>query len=197
MKALVSVCLAGLLLSGCAFGNRDADLSYPPPTESGVVSTAEASTAPEPRGVIYLEDFEDLRPDKNVVGHVRNGFGMKTAEVIATRDVTEWVREALSHELEAAGYRVEDAGGASADAMTLSGDVIRVYCDAYLSYDGEVTLRVEATRAGEGLIDRSYSGSGSAGLNLAATGDSYSQSLSLALRAALQELISDLAAQGA
>ena len=193
MKVIVSACLLGLMLSGCAFGNRQAALDYPPPAETEVVSSAQASTAPASRGVIYLAGFEDLRPDKDVVGHVQNGFGMKTADVIAQREIPEWVQAALTYELEAAGYSVDDAEAAPSDATTLSGDVIRVYCSAYFAFDGEVTLRVEANKAGETLLDRSYSGTGSAGANFAATGDGFSESLSLALRAALQQVIAELA----
>ncbi len=193
MKKLISACLLGIVLSGCAFGERQANLNYPPHEESGLVSLAQASATSGSRGVIYLENFGDLRSDKKIVGQVRNAFGMKTGEVIAVGDVSEWVRDALAHELRAAGYRVEERAAGPTDATTLSGDIIRVYCDAYFSYDGEVTLWVEAKKAGQNLLERGYSGTGSAGLNLAATGDSYSESLSLALRAALQQVLSDIA----
>ena len=193
MKVFVSACLLGLMVSGCAFGNREAALDYPPPAPTEVISSAQASTVPAARGTIYLADMEDLRPDKSVVGHVQNGFGMKTADVIAQREVPEWVRTALTYELEAAGFTVEEGDAAPSDATTLSGDIIRVYCSAYFEFDGEVTLRIEASKAGETLFDQSYSGTGSAGTNFAATGDGFSESLSLALRATLQQVVAQLA----
>jgi hypothetical protein len=98
----------------------------------------------------------------------------------------------VAYELKLAGYRVEERAAAPADAIALSGDILCVYCSASFTYDGDVTLQVEAKRAGRHLLDRSYSGTGSAGANLAATGDSYSKSLSLALRAALQKVLVDL-----
>ena len=193
MKRVVFACLLGLMLSGCAFGNREAVLDYPPPEPTGMVSSAQASTDGAARGTIYLMDMEDLRPDKSVVGHVQNGFGMKTADVIAKREVPEWVRDALTYELEAAGFTVAEGEAAPSDATTLSGDIIRVYCSAYFEFDGEVTLRIEASKEGETLFDQSFSGNGSAGTNFASTGDGFSESLSLALRAALQQVVAQLA----
>ncbi len=192
MKVLISACLLGIALTGCAFGDRHAKLDYPPSEGSGLVTSAQASPASGSRGVIYLEDFRDVRPDKEIVGHVKNGLGMKTAKVIATRDVTEWVHDAVAHELKAAGYGVEERAAAPDDAIILSGDILFVYCSASFTYDGDVTLQVEAKRAGRHLLDRSYSGTGSAGVSFAATGDSYSESLSLALKAALQKVLLDL-----
>ena len=185
--------VAGSLLAGCAFGERQANLAYPPVADEDLISSAEA--APGARGgTVYIEDFEDIRSSTMLVGHVRNGLGMKTAEVVAQRDVPEWVHEALVLELKESGYQVMD-GVAPAGQTTISGDIVRVYCDAYLTYDGEVTLRMEATKEGQSLVQNTYTGTGSAGISWAATGDSYSQSLSLALQSALRQFLADLGEQ--
>jgi uncharacterized lipoprotein YajG len=181
--------IAGSLAAACAFGERQAHLGYPPEPDAALVSSAEAALAS--RGIVYIGNFGDVRSSKMIVGHVRNGFGMKTAEVVAQRDVPGWVREALAHELKASGYQVMD-GVAPEDGATISGDIIRVYCDAYFTYDGEVTLRMETGRAGQSLVKNVYTGTGSAGLNWGATGDSYSESLSMALQSALRKFIADL-----
>lgn len=199
-RHVISVlCLLGV--SACAFGDRRANLSYPPAEsddEVAVVSTAQAREATRAsRGMIILAAFSDRRPDKKIVGHVRNGFGIKTAEVLAQNDVREWVEKAIAWELENAGYEVtrEAPEGASESAAVLSGDVVRVYCDAYFSYDGEVILQAVLTKNGEILSDRSYSGQGSVGLNWAATAESYAQSLALALQQALIQLLSEINSQ--
>lgn len=193
MKAVRLVLLLAVLglAGGCAFGERQAKLGYPPQDSGGVVSSAEAAPAAAGRGTVYVGRFEDIRPDKKVVGHVRNGFGMKTAEVVAQRDVPEWVHEALVDELKVAGYQVVE-GAAPTDAAAVSGAIIRVYCDAYFNYDGEVTLRVDASKAGQRIVGQTYTGKGSAGVSWAATGDSYSESLSYALQDALRQFIAEL-----
>lgn len=188
---IAAILIVGGLAPGCAFGERQASLAYPPRVEDeALVSSAQAASAAG-SGTVYIRNFSDLRPDKRIVGHVRNGFGMKTAEVVAQRDVPKWVHDALAHELKASGYQVLE-GAAPAGGATISGDIVRVYCDAYFTYDGEVTLRIEYGKAGQSLVQNVYKGTGSAGLNLAATGDSYSQSLSMALQSALRQFIADL-----
>jgi hypothetical protein len=188
---VVALIVTGGVLSGCAFGDRQADMAYPPAPEESSMAAA-AAPASTPRGAIYVGAFEDIRLDKTIVGNVRNGFGMKTAKVIPQRDVTVWVRDALVYELEAAGYTVVDGAAAPTGTAVLSGDILRAYCDVYFTYDGLVILRIEARNNGRALLNQSYSGTGSTGLNWAATGDSFSESLALALQAALQEFLADL-----
>ncbi len=133
-----------------------------------------------------------MRLEKSSVGHISNLLGMRTAEVIATRDISEWVHSALTYELTAAGYRVEKGDPAPPGATSLSGEILYVYCDALASYRGHVVLQVHARRGGRYLLDQKYRGFGSAGANWVGTGDSYSQSLSLALRETLQRVLYDL-----
>lgn len=194
--AAVVFCLAGL--SACAFGDRQANLTYPPAASDGAMAAdTTAPAAAGSRGQIFLATFSDLRPDKQLVGHVKNTYGMKTAKVLAQNDVRLWVEDAIAWELENAGYEVirgtpDEAPGSGA---VLSGDVIRVYCSAYFSYDGEVTVKATLTKNGDTLLDRAYTGQGSVGVNWAATGESYSQSLSLALRQAMIQLMSEINSQ--
>ncbi len=192
-----AVLVAGGLLSGCAFGDRQAALEYPPAADQGATdaNAAEVPAAPASRGTVHVGDFEDIRPDRTIVGNVRNGFGMKTAKVIPQRGVSAWVRDALAWELDAAGYTVVDGATAPAGAAALSGDVLRAYCDMYFTYDGQVVLRIEARKDGQVLLNRSYSGSGSVGIAWAGTGDSFSESLGLALQEALRQFVADLGSQ--
>ena len=62
----------------------------------------------------------------------------------------------------------------------------------YLSYTGQVSLIVKASKEGTVLLNKSYSGEGSAGLAWAMTEESYSQSLALALASALKQFVADL-----
>ena len=99
--------VSAVLLSGCAFGTRQPTLIYPPAVESGEKSVAHAAVTPSPKNVrIVLKPFTDQRSDKKVVGTVRNAFGMRTADVIPTNSVTDWVTQALGTELRNNGYTV-------------------------------------------------------------------------------------------
>jgi hypothetical protein len=187
---IATVLILGSLAAGCAFGERQASLAYPPATDKALISSAEA--APTSRGrEMYIGIFGDVRPNKMIVGNMRNTLGWKTAEVVAQRDVPGWVREALAYELKASGYQVMD-GVAPEGGATISGEIVQVYVDSHLTYDGEVTLRMEFGKAGQSLIQRVYTGTGSAGLVVVGAGERFSRSLSIALQSALRQFIADL-----
>lgn len=178
-------------LAGCAFGTRQASLTYPP---AGVQQAAVADAATK-NTTIILNKFSDERSDKSVVGTVRNGFGMRTADVVASSDVSDWVTKAVGTELRANGYRVVSASPETINdpkAVVVSGSVLNAFCDMYMSYTGQVSLLTKVTKGSNGMIAKHYSGEGSAGLAVAATGESFAESLSLALRDALKKFMADL-----
>ena len=192
-----SVCLAlAILLTGCAFGTRQATLVYPPAGKSLAKVGAPAEAKPEARETkVLLVQFRDERSDKSVVGTVRNGFGMRTADVVSTNDISDWVTKSLRSELQARGLSVvSEAPPASADArsVTVSGEILNVFCDMYMSYTGQVSLVVRVSGKDGEIFNKHYAGEGSAGLAVAATGESYAQSLALALSVALKKFVADL-----
>lgn len=183
-------------MAGCAFGTRQPTLVYPPQTDAEGGSVAHAADPQAHRDVeIVLHPFVDQRSDKKVVGTVRNAFGMRTADVIPTNSVSEWVTEAVAVELQGHGYTViRDAPPDSWRSGTarLSGEISNVFCDMYFSYTGQVSLLTKITKDGKELLNKHYAGEGSAGLAVAATSESYSQSLALALSSALKNFLADL-----
>jgi hypothetical protein len=188
--------IAAIFLAGCAFGTRNATLNYPPKAESGVISAAQAATKPAPKNVqIVLGAFSDQRTDKKVVGTMRNGFGMRTADVVAMNSVPDWVSQAMKVELENSGYSVVTAAGddsAAGASAVVSGEILNVFCDMYLSYTGQVSLVARVSKDGKEVLNKHYSGEGSAGLAVAGTAESFAQSLSLALAVAVKQFVAEL-----
>lgn len=189
--------LSTAILSGCVLGTREPTLHYPPKAEPDAVPAAHAAVKPAARNVrIVLDPFVDQRADKKVVGTTRNAYGMKMADVVPKNSVPDWVMEAMKTELRNNGYVVEPgaAGNASAtgSSATVSGEILNVYCDMYMSYTGQVSLIARVRRDGKEVLNRHYSGEGSAGLAWAATEESYAQSLALALESAVKQFVSDL-----
>ena len=183
----------GITLSGCAFGTREALLQYPPEGKVSAVPEAQAAPSITPKKTeILLVAFNDERDNKRLVGTVRNGFGMRTADVIAKNNVQTWVFKAAKKELHDAGYVVITKPDASQSLATLSGQITRVFCDAYFTYEGEVSLHVRLMKNGKEILDKLYAGKGSAGMNWAGTSDAYAQSLDLALSDALKRMVSDM-----
>jgi hypothetical protein len=184
------------LLAGCAFGTRQPTLVYPPASESSGTSVAHAAVNSSPKTVrIVLKPFTDQRSDKKVVGTVRNGFGMRTADVIPTNSVPDWVTQAIATELRNDGYTVvseTSTDSPQGPSAVVYGEVLNVFCDMYFSYTGQVSLVARVSKDGKELLNKHYAGEGSAGLAVAATADAYSQSLALALSSAVKKLVADL-----
>ncbi len=193
-STLAVVILCSLFTSGCAFGTRLAKITYPP-TGSQNEKTGLITAPAGSQGEIVLQQFSDDRADKTIVGHVRNGYGMKTAKVVGQPDLTDVVNEAVRSELVRAGYVVQGAGAATAtNTPVISGALVKLYCDAYMSYEGSASIYVRITRDGKEILRKTYEGEGSAGMNWAMTGASYGISLSLAIQDTLEKLKRDLPA---
>lgn len=196
LRRLLLSLFATTLLAGCAFGTRQPTLIYPPTPETTSQSEKQAIPPAETKTItIMLHDFRDERTDKSVVGTVRNGFGMRTADVIPTNSVPAWVTQAIELELKDVGYPVVRGtaeAGAKPNEVVVSGEILNVFCDMYMSYTGQVSLLVRVNSKGSELFSRHYAGEGSAGLAWAATGESYAQSLALALSSAIKKFVAEL-----
>src|SRR2546427_3153583 len=144
MKSAVSLCALAAGLAGCAFGNRTAKLTYPP---------EEAGAPPAATATVVLLAPEDKRPEpRKVVGIVRNGLYMHTADVETQDDVAAWVREALKRELVRAGIAVVEDPAAAARLATV---VTEVHSEAYMTYTGKVSLDVAIERSEERRVGKS------------------------------------------
>ena len=189
--------VAVILLAGCAFGTRQPTLIYPPAPESSAIPVAQAAAKPAPKNMqIILNPFIDQRDDKKVVGTVRNGFGMRTADVIPTNSVPEWVMQAMKVELQNSGY-VVTTGTSGSDTLpgataVVTGEILKVFCDMYFSYTGQISLLTKVSRGGKDVLNKNYSAEGSAGIAWGGTAESYAQSLALALASAVKQFVAEL-----
>mgnify|MGYP001765917921 CR=1 FL=1 len=187
------------LLAGCAFRTREATLIYPPAPDGEVKPVVAQAVPPVSRNTkVLLQEFSDQRSDKKVVGTVRNGYGMRTADVIAKNSVTAWVTDAVALELKKRGFAViqsDPKAQPEAGSILVGGEILNVFCDMYFSYTGQVSLIVKVADSKGEVVSRHYAGEGSAGIAFAATSESFAASLSLALAAALEKMMVDLEAK--
>ena len=161
--------IAATLLAGCAFGTRHPTLIYPPAVEPSAITAVQAAAKPAPKKMqIILGEISDQRSDKNVVGTMRNFYGIRTADVIPTNSVPDWVMQAIKIELQNDGYAVqtESTGGdrpTSARAV-VSGQILNVFCDVSMRYTAQVSLLARVSRDGKEVLNKQYQGEGSAGI---------------------------------
>jgi hypothetical protein len=182
-------------LGACAFGDRNVILDYPPQTENAshaLLQTSDKPVAAGNRQKLVISLFEDQREDKVAIGEVRNGLGMKTASVITQSNVPAWIREATRHEFQTAGFDVFFGENSEVNAPVLDGQIITVYCGAFFTYEGEVSLGATLKHDGINLLENRYYGKGSVGTNWGATSKGYGQSLARALQDALGSLVGDV-----
>lgn len=178
IKTAFLVILVGTMVSGCAFGTRRPILKYTVTSPPG-----------EPKNIeIYVPKFKDERIDKDVVGHVRNGWGMKTARVITETNVSEWVTDVLKQELKNAGYTIS---GSDTVPTQIKGEVIEIYCESFMMYEGKAVLEVTVLKNNELLFQDKYRGTDES-LNWAATAKSYGITLERALKNAMSQIVQDI-----
>lgn len=173
-------------LAACAFVEREAELRYSAPARDAAAPAGEGSV----HATVAVRDVVDRRKDVENVGNVRNGFGMKTADVHSKGDPAAWVREATRQELQRAGFVPQDATAAS--DLVVDVQLQGTYCTAYLTYEGDVSIAAKAMRRGRAIVDGVYVGKGSAGMNWTATDASFGETLDLALQDALVQFLRDV-----
>jgi len=184
-KSFLVVIFFSLTFFGCAFGTRHVILN---PISTSLSLDASGQN-------VFVEVNDKRAPDlKPVVGHVKNGYGMKTAKVLADKEVSAWVRNSIVEELKRFGASIitsEINFDNNAKAITV--DVLVCYAQAYMRYGGEVTVTLNIKRDGEDIIkEKTYTGKAILGTNWAAKAASFQKVLEMAMDDLLQKLIPDI-----
>jgi hypothetical protein len=97
------------------------------------------------------------------------------------------VTDALRSELGNGGYVIAK----DRVDLTAGGEVLTVYCDSFMQYEGNVTLGVVLKRNAETLIDKKYTGKAT-NLNWAATSSGYGNTVEQALQNVMKQIVSDI-----
>jgi len=177
-----------LFSAGCAFVDKQVSLN---PVDAGL---------PEPQaigGSLRLTIRDQRRPDlRPLVGHVKNGYGMKTAGVVSDREPAAWLADCISREMARAGVQVHLARSeqdSSPSARELALDLTKCYVQAYWNFGAEVSVRM-TLKVGERTFfsDREYFGKAINGKRETGTAVSYQATLELAMGDLLAKLIPDL-----
>ena len=90
------------LLSGCAFIDQKLSLRYTPqgaPAPLGVTERVLLTT-------IDLEASMQRKENSVIIGNVKNGYGVKTADAVTESKVDEWILGELAADLQRRGFLV-------------------------------------------------------------------------------------------
>jgi uncharacterized lipoprotein YajG len=170
---------------GCAFGTRHIKLN---PMKTSLTVDASGQSA-------FIEVIDKRDPLlKPIVGHVKNAYGMKTAQVVADKEVSIWIRGIIVEELRRSGASViTDAANLDNKTSKITVDVLVFYAQAYMRYGGEVTVALTVKKDNRDIIkEKNYTGQATLGMNWGASSESYQKVLELAMEEMLQKLIPDI-----
>jgi hypothetical protein len=181
---LVFAVLFLTIMNGCAFGTRNITLNK--------IKTDYSYNLAGKSIYIEANDKRDAAL-KSVVGHVKNGYGMKTADVIAERDATNWVKTCIEDELIRYGaVSQQTLADNTSDQTKITVDLLVCYAQAFGRYGAEIRARILVRRNMAIISDKEYSGKAILGMNWAATAESYQQVLELAMKDFLDKTVPDL-----
>lgn len=190
--ALLLLACAALPLAGCAFGSRYVSLSYPPEDEQPAAETARAAGS---RSGDVLLVVQDAREDTDRIGVVRNGYGIVTSSILTEDNVTIWAHDAIRTELERLGYNVVAEVGRESDLAAyerLDALLTQLWCDIFLFYDGQVTLRATLHPVQGPPLTGEFPTKVNSGLSWAASGEGTGKSLAQAMQASARAMLAEL-----
>ena len=179
-KGILIVGIGLLLLSGCAFGTRRPLLTY----------TTALPPAPKNNITVTVAPFKDQRVwSKEKLGDVRNGYGMRCADIIPQNSVTDWLRDAFRKELVNAGYTIYEDAKADTD---LEGTALEVYVNAYMSYGGKIKLNITLKKDDKAILSKEYYTEKNCGLAWASTEESFAKTIEMTLQEIMKKIIPDI-----
>jgi len=169
---------------GCAFGTRHVTLN--PMTTSIALNVSGEST--------FLEVVDKRNPSlKPVVGHVKNAYGMKTASIVADKEVSVWMRDIIAEEIKRSGAKlITEEVNLDKGMSKITIDVLVFYAQAFMRYGGEVSVVLSVKKNGRDIIkEKTYTGKATLGMNWGASSASYQKVLELAMEDMLKQLLPD------
>ncbi|MCI4627143.1 MAG: hypothetical protein L3V56_14440 [Candidatus Magnetoovum sp. WYHC-5] len=118
-----------LFISGCAFVDQKVELQY------DTVSAHVINSNSVKEKLLLSKNMDNVNLSKNesgklIIGTVRNGYGMHTADVVTDKDVGDWIINAFKDEFSIFGYDVNIVDKLPVDiAKGINLVILRVFVD--------------------------------------------------------------------
>ena len=179
-----SMVLFGIALitgSGCAFGDRHLTLA---PVQ---VNKVPGVTAAKSQIQVNLPVDKRTGEKTNIVGYVRNAYGIRTADVIADNNVSEWVQKCIEDNLRNSGFDVS-SGEANPQGLCVETSIRTLECDCRLALNATVILDIELRKNKVAFFNQSFVGKASKS-SWAASAEDYQAVLMDAMQDCLNKAI--------
>ncbi len=175
--------LVALGLSGCSFGDRSVRLRYDRPAGEPQIF----------RGIsVILKEPEDLRPEPHaVVGSVRSGVGVETAEITTEDDVLAGIHQAMKAELQQAGFHVA-LDDDRVRALVIKTGILELECVEGIGFGGKIKLEIRVAGDATLLLKKTYASDDRHLLITKTSGNEPADSLRTCLKRILSQFAQDL-----
>lgn len=183
LKSALSLTLIILFMSGCAFTTGHVNLAYQPSGTAQKIATADS-----PHVVVQVAD----RRSTKLVGQKINGFGMKTADIVADNDVPDLIRSAIDTELNNRGFAQGSGGNTVSVALD---NVQNQFTVGFFSGDATADVQMQVTvKKSDGSVayDRMINGHAKDWVEVAREGNAET-TLNAAIADAVTNLFNDAA----
>jgi Uncharacterized lipoprotein len=144
-----------LTLGGCAFTQANLNVGY------DEAKAAKGPLSEIPSRQLTIGEFKDVRPERDRIGYKRNGYGMKTADILTQKPVPEIVREAVTAELSKNGHMT----ASKAPELGLASKITTFWFNTQINFwsvefMGTVAVNLNVTdgKTGASLLARKYQG---------------------------------------
>lgn len=180
----LTIFLISLFFGGCAFTQANLNIAF---DESKAAPGPLSSIRPLPAAV---GEFKDVRPERDKIGYKKNGYGMKTANIVTTKPVPDIVRDALVVELSKNGHNISPTN----KDLVFSGEITTFWFDYQINFwtiefMGTVAINLNLLdgKTGSPLFSRQYQGH----YNEKSTGG-YTGTWEKVMNTALERLLEDV-----
>ena len=161
LVTLFALLSLGILCSSCAFGDRHVNLTYgsafDAPTAVGTLALKHVAMA-------HLQDGRTASDHGgNLLGKVRDGYGIPTADIVGMQDPVLWVSDGIARVLAQEGFDVEkvDAPAAAGNLPVITGTVTQASVGMYLHEEVNIAADLVLERQQQTLGTTSCTGKAS------------------------------------
>lgn len=135
--------------TGCAFKDQNLDLRFTSRLPQ-IDSSKPSLTVVPPADINGVKHADDGRP---IIAHVKNGYGMTTAEVFPNGSIPKWIAESLAAELRAEGFKSTVSDSNSSDGVVVSFVIDHLWIETDVNFwdmaaKGRLDLSFHLTKSG-------------------------------------------------
>jgi len=177
MMGMIVLLMAG---NGC-IGNRILSLKPVYAQKLAKTTTKHKIQVPLPK------DARNIKQPADFISHIKNGAGVRMADVTASRDVNIWVQDCISKNLKQAGFNVS-TGKKETDRIYVSTSITTLKCEAMMRYNAVIVLDVKLKKNDLTFFEKSFTGRASQ-VNWAASTAGYQETLTNAMKQCLDKMM--------